>query len=188
MESEPDRPGVLPAPEANGRRDRAATAVLALGALGVVYGDIGTNPLFAMREAFTAHRLAIDEPNVLGLLSLAFWSLIVVISVKYVTFILRASNEGEGGILALAALIQGPQRREAGRRRVLVLLGVVGAALLFGDGIITPRSRCSRPLRARPSRRRASIASSFQSRWRSWSRCSSSSSAAPRRLAGCSGR
>jgi KUP system potassium uptake protein len=118
-------------------RRRSGIALLALGALGVVYGDIGTNPLFAIREAFTAHPIPIDEPNVLGLLSLAFWSLILVITVKYVTFVMRVSNDGEGGILALVALLE-QDGKETGRRRVLILLGVFGAALLFGDGIITP--------------------------------------------------
>lgn len=114
-------------------RDRR-TSVLALGALGVVYGDIGTNPLFAMREAFQAHHLAVTEANLLGLLSLIFWALVLVISVKYVGFVMRASNEGEGGILALVALIRGVGRR----RWILVLLGLFGAALLYGDGMITP--------------------------------------------------
>jgi KUP system potassium uptake protein len=118
-------------------RRRSGIALLALGALGVVYGDIGTNPLFAIREAFTAHPIEIDESNVLGLLSLAFWSLILVISVKYVTFVMRASNDGEGGILALVALLD-QDRPETGRRHFLILLGVFGAALLFGDGMITP--------------------------------------------------
>jgi KUP system potassium uptake protein len=113
-------------------------AVLALGALGVVYGDIGTNPLFAIRESFVAHHLAITEPNVMGLLSLAFWSLILVITVKYVTFVMRASNDGEGGILALVALLERNHGTERGRRRLLILIGVFGAALLFGDGMITP--------------------------------------------------
>jgi KUP system potassium uptake protein len=129
----------MSAAETDTRRGSSpATALLALGALGVVYGDIGTNPLFAFREAFTAHPIPIDERNVLGLLSLAFWSLIVVISVKYVTFVMRADNDGEGGILALAALIQRTGDGDRGRRRVLLLLGVAGAALLFGDGMITP--------------------------------------------------
>jgi KUP system potassium uptake protein len=123
---------------ARGRRREAPMAMLALGALGVVYGDIGTNPLFAIRESFTAHALPITEPNVIGLLSLAFWSLILVITVKYVTFVMRASNEGEGGILALVALLQRDHGAERGRRRWLILLGVFGAALLFGDGMITP--------------------------------------------------
>ncbi len=116
---------------------RSGIAILALAALGVVYGDIGTNPLFAMREAFTAHPIAVDETDVLGVLSLAFWSLILVITVKYVTFVMRASNDGEGGILALVALLQ-REDDETRARRVLILLGVFGAALLFGDGMITP--------------------------------------------------
>src|SRR5215217_1713477 len=119
------------------RRDETRDVVLALGALGVVYGDIGTNPLFAIRESFTAHPIAITEANVLGVLSLAFWSLILVISAKYVTFVMRASNDGEGGILALVALLL-KDKPEHGRRKYLVLLGVFGAALLFGDGMITP--------------------------------------------------
>jgi KUP system potassium uptake protein len=117
------------------------TAVLAVGALGVVYGDIGTNPLFAMREAFEGHHLPVTEANVLGLLSLMFWSLIVVISVKYLGFVMRADNEGEGGILALAALVgrgKADHQVRQLRHRSLVLLGLFGAALLYGDGVITP--------------------------------------------------
>ncbi len=111
---------------------------LAVGALGVVYGDIGTNSLFAMREAFEAHHhVGLDEANVLGLLSLMFWSLIIVITVKYLAFVMRADNEGEGGILALAALATGKEPAKGGRR-VLVLVGLFGAALLYGDGVITP--------------------------------------------------
>jgi KUP system potassium uptake protein len=117
---------------------RSGTALLALGALGVVYGDIGTNPLFAMREAFQAHHLPVTQANVLGLLSVIFWSLILVISVKYVLFVMRADNDGEGGILALVALIRGPGRGGGGRRWMLLLLGLFGAALLYGDGMITP--------------------------------------------------
>jgi len=111
---------------------------LALGALGVVYGDIGTNPLFAMREAFLAHHLRVTEDSVLGLLSLIFWSLVLVISVKYVAFVMRANNDGEGGILALVALIRGVELAGRRRRWTLVLLGLFGAALLYGDGMITP--------------------------------------------------
>jgi KUP system potassium uptake protein len=118
---------------------RPPTGLLAVGALGVVYGDIGTNPLFAMREAFEGtHRLAVDEATVLGLLSLIFWSLILVISIKYLTFVMRAHNHGEGGILALAALVTPKQQPTSGGRWVLVLIGLFGAALLYGDGIITP--------------------------------------------------
>jgi KUP system potassium uptake protein len=118
---------------------QGARAALALGALGVVYGDIGTNPLFAMREAFTAkHHVDISTGNVLGLLSLMFWSLIIVITLKYLTFVMRADNDGEGGILALSALATGKESTGRGRAWLFVLVGLFGAALLYGDGIITP--------------------------------------------------
>ena len=113
---------------------------LAVGALGVVYGDIGTSPLYAFRESFHAeYGLAVIPHNVLGILSLIFWALITVISVKYLIFVLRADNRGEGGILALAALIG--MRRKVERhtpRYRLILLGLFGTALLYGDGMITP--------------------------------------------------
>ncbi len=111
------------------------TAGLALGALGVVFGDIGTSPLYAFRESLGGeHELIVDEANVLGVLSLIFWSLIVVISIKYVAIVMRADNHGEGGILALAALVTGEGRA----RRNLIILGLFGTALLYGDGMITP--------------------------------------------------
>ncbi|MCC6454295.1 MAG: potassium transporter Kup [Caldilineaceae bacterium] len=113
---------------------------LALGALGVVYGDIGTSPLYAFREAFhEGHGIVAIAENVLGVLSLIFWVLIVIISVKYLVFVLRADNQGEGGILALTALIipkQGYQRLTS--TWLLILLGIFGTSLLFGEGIITP--------------------------------------------------
>jgi KUP system potassium uptake protein len=118
---------------------RAGTGFLALAALGVVYGDIGTNPLFAIREAFLAHDLLLNEDNVIGLLSLIFWSLILVITIKYVTVVMRADNDGEGGILALVAFLR--ERGEPSprtRRWGLMLIGLLGAAFLYGDGIITP--------------------------------------------------
>ena len=113
--------------------------VLAVGALGVVYGDIGTNPLFALRDAFEGpHHVGVSPNNVLGLLSLVFWSLIIVITVKYLTFVMRADNDGEGGILALSALATGKAPVVRGRRWLYVLIGLFGAALLYGDGMITP--------------------------------------------------
>lgn len=122
-----------------GHGHQGRTAALAIGAVGVVYGDIGTNPLFAMREAFHAHDLPLNEANVVGLVSLMFWSLILVICLKYLAFVMRADNQGEGGILALTALIT-KRNGEAtrGRTWVLILLGLFGAALLYGDGVITP--------------------------------------------------
>ena len=120
------------------REDRLRT--LALAALGVVYGDIGTSPLYALRECFHGpHAIAVDRANVLGVLSLVVWSLVVVISIKYLAFVMRADNEGEGGILALMALINAQRRRHGlPLRPVVVSLGLFGAALLYGDGIITP--------------------------------------------------
>lgn len=112
-------------------------APLTLAALGVVYGDIGTSPLYAVRECFySEYGVAPTEANVLGVLSLVFWSLILVISVKYLVFVLRADHYGEGGILALMELVRRPLR---GRTRTAVMaLGLFGAALLYGDGMITP--------------------------------------------------
>ncbi len=114
-------------------------ATLSLAALGIVYGDIGTSPLYAVRESFhPAHGLTVTPPNVLGVLSLIFWSLVLVISVKYLVFILRADNRGEGGIMALASLATPMGVRSAGGRPLIIALGLFGTALLYGDGAITP--------------------------------------------------
>jgi KUP system potassium uptake protein len=131
----------LPTPIAHGHRAAprgAALAKLAVGALGVVYGDIGTSPLYALKECFTgAHGVAPTPENVLGVVSLVFWAMTFVVTFKYLGFVMRADNRGEGGILALLALVasRGAARRS---RRVLLLLGLFGAALLYGDGVITP--------------------------------------------------
>lgn len=110
-----------------------------LAALGVVYGDIGTSPLYALRECFRGpHAVEPTGANVLGVLSLVTWSLIVVISVKYLILIMRADNQGEGGILALLALVSRPVPAARTGPRLLLLLGLFGAALLYGDGMITP--------------------------------------------------
>ncbi|MCL4832836.1 MAG: potassium transporter Kup [Caldilineaceae bacterium] len=115
-------------------------ALLALGALGVVYGDIGTSPLYAFRESFhEGYGLEVNQANIFGILSLITWSLTVVISINYIIFVMRADNRGEGGILALTALILppgGPQRYN--RRYLLILLGIFATALVYGDGMITP--------------------------------------------------
>ncbi|HEX8906196.1 MAG TPA: KUP/HAK/KT family potassium transporter, partial [Longimicrobiaceae bacterium] len=112
--------------------------VLSLAALGVVYGDIGTSPLYALREAFRQQGgIARSPENVLGILSLVFWALIVVISIKYLVFVMRADNRGEGGMIALTALVV-PRRAATGKAGVLVLLGLFGASLLYGDSMITP--------------------------------------------------
>ena len=115
---------------------------LSLGALGVVYGDIGTSPLYALKECFMmhhGHRILPTHDNVLGVLSLITWSLVLVISIKYLIFVLRADNRGEGGILALMSLVKpGEAGRRGVRRSVLIALGLFGSALLYGDGMITP--------------------------------------------------
>jgi KUP system potassium uptake protein len=114
---------------------------LTIAALGVVYGDIGTSPLYAIKESFhPAHGLELSTVNVLGILSLVFWSLTLVVTIKYLMFILRADNQGEGGIMALLALVI-PKLQETGlntRRKLVIALGIFGAALLYGDGVITP--------------------------------------------------
>ncbi|MGI8740282.1 MAG: potassium transporter Kup [Gammaproteobacteria bacterium] len=113
-------------------------ALLTLGALGIVFGDIGTSPLYAVREAFHGqHAIAATAPNILGVLSLIFWALVIIISIKYLLFVMRANNEGEGGIIALVALIN-PQAESKRGYYLLVLAGLFGAALLYGDGTITP--------------------------------------------------
>src|SRR6516164_10078825 len=119
---------------------RNRLAVLSLAALGIVYGDIGTSPLYALRESLNPneHGLALTEANVLGILSLIVWSLVLLVAVKYVTILLRADNDGEGGILALTTLVSRSLGRENPKRRVAVVLGLFGAALLYGDGLITP--------------------------------------------------
>jgi KUP system potassium uptake protein len=118
--------------------DRRYLLTLAVGALGVVYGDIGTSPLYAFRECFASHRghrIDPTAPNVIGILSLICWSLVIVISIKYLAFVMRADNRGEGGILALMSLV----RPKASKRRgLLIALGLFGSALLYGDGMITP--------------------------------------------------
>ncbi|SCG51410.1 potassium transporter Kup [Micromonospora inositola] len=119
---------------------RTAGLGLLLGALGVVYGDIGTSPLYALKTVFTLDRsLTPDTPDVFGVISWVFWSIILIVSVKYVIFILRADNEGEGGVMALAALARRALLKASERRAATVLaLGALGAALFYGDSVITP--------------------------------------------------
>jgi KUP system potassium uptake protein len=114
-------------------------AALSLAALGVVYGDIGTSPIYAMRESLHGvHGVDATQANVLGLLSLILWALILVISVKYLVFVMRADNGGEGGMIALTALVTPASPKARRRHTVLVLVGLFGASLLYGDGMITP--------------------------------------------------
>ncbi len=122
---------------------QAGTVALALGALGIVYGDLGTSPLYSIREAFENrhHRLVVEQVNVLGAISIVVWTLFIIIAVKYVVLVMRADNHGEGGILALTALVTAGKDSADNRRRSgrpLVILGLFGTGLLFGDGMITP--------------------------------------------------
>ena len=117
---------------------RKAFARLALGALGVVFGDIGTSPLYTIHSTFVGENVDVTEPNVLGVLSLVFWLLFIVVSLKYVTFIMRADNRGEGGIMALMALAQRGAGSSTMLRRWVVIFGLLGASLFYGDGVITP--------------------------------------------------
>ena len=133
------------APEREGGDPRkvagaAGTAALTLGALGVVFGDIGTSPLYALETVFEAHDRAVrpSEGSVYGVISLVFWAVTTIVSLKYVTFIMRADNEGEGGIMALIALVQGVTLKGRASKATLVALGIFGAALFYGDGMITP--------------------------------------------------
>jgi KUP system potassium uptake protein len=118
---------------------RKRLVTLSIAALGVVFGDIGTSPLYALRECFHGeYAIAVTPANVLGVLSLLFWSLLIVVTLKYLTFILRADNKGEGGVIALTALIRSGKPKNSGQRWVLLLVGLFGASLLYGDGMITP--------------------------------------------------
>ncbi|HEX2707277.1 MAG TPA: potassium transporter Kup [Solirubrobacterales bacterium] len=121
-------------------RRQLGMAALALGALGVVFGDIGTSPLYALQTVFSADHQAVKptEADIYGVISLVFWSITLIVSIEFVIFIMRADNDGEGGILALIALIEGAPLRRARFKVVLIALGMFGVALFYGDGIITP--------------------------------------------------
>jgi KUP system potassium uptake protein len=121
------------------QHDTSRVWALTLGALGVVFGDIGTSPLYAMRECFAGHnQIPVTTDNVLGILSLIIWSLIIVVSIKYLLFVLQADNKGEGGILSLLALALPRSKTSGGGKRWMIYIGLFGAALLYGDGMITP--------------------------------------------------
>jgi KUP system potassium uptake protein len=159
-----------------------------LGVLGVVYGDIGTSPLYALRASllhFSAD--GVERGEIFGVLSLIIWALLLTVTVKYVFIVLRADNRGEGGVLALMALAQRVARTPRGRWLVS-LLGIAGAALFFGDGCITPAISVLSAVEGLKV-----ISHAFERRWsrspsRCWSGCSSCSTAAPSRWARCSGR
>ena len=119
--------------------EKAGMLPLTIAAIGVVFGDIGTSPLYTMREAFNgSHPVAANPDNVLGVLSLISWALIIVVTLKYVVFMMRADNRGEGGIMALLALVLRSTTTNTRGRMILMSLGLFGAALFYGDGVITP--------------------------------------------------
>jgi KUP system potassium uptake protein len=131
-----------PAPRAKGgpSATRSTAGALTLGALGVVFGDIGTSPLYALQTVFSLDHGAVrpTRGDVLGVISLVFWSVTVVVSIKYVLVVMRADNDGEGGVMALAALARRVLHAGATRTRVVLALGVLGASLFYGDSVITP--------------------------------------------------
>ena len=131
--------GLTPSVSDDDAESRRPMLALSLASLGVVYGDIGTSPLYALKQCFLGvNAIAPDPMNVLGILSLIVWSLILVVSIKYLVVILNADNKGEGGIIALVALLNPWRASVRSRRHLLMLLGLFGAALLYGDGTITP--------------------------------------------------
>ncbi len=135
MVTTPEKAEKNRAEEVRGKR----LAFLSLAALGVVYGDIGTSPLYAVRECFHGtYAIEVNRANILGVLSLILWALLIVVTVKYLSYILRADNRGEGGVIALTALISPQRRTRSGRVLFLGALGLFGASLLYGDGMITP--------------------------------------------------
>jgi KUP system potassium uptake protein len=140
--SGPQNPAATPAPGGSpgGAAHHGGRAALTLGALGVVFGDIGTSPIYSLQTVFTSdnHAVGTGQADVYGIISLVFWAILLVVTVKYLLFILRADNGGEGGIMALTALIQGQRFRTTRAKVILVTLGIFGASLFFGDGVITP--------------------------------------------------
>ena len=124
--------------KANAPKTPAALAALTLGALGVVYGDIGTSPLYALKEVFHGGHVAATTDNILGVLSLIFWTMTIIVSVKYVVLILRADNNGEGGLIAMLALATMAVKDKPALRSALMTVGLFGTAIFYGDGVITP--------------------------------------------------
>ncbi|MEJ6005016.1 potassium transporter Kup [Paucibacter sp. AS339] len=122
----------------NSAHSPSALAGLTLGALGVVYGDIGTSPLYALKEVFHGGHVAPTADNILGVLSLLFWTMTIIVSVKYVMLILRADNNGEGGLIAMLALATNAVNDQPKLRRVLLMVGLFGTAIFYGDAVITP--------------------------------------------------
>src|SRR5476649_2659266 len=136
MSAAATHPAVAPPVLVNSRAQ--ALPALALAAIGIVFGDIATSPLYALQEAFRAHGVAATPDNIMGVLSLTVWSLILIVSVKYMIFIMRADNHGEGGSMALLALARQAVGDHPRWKQLIVTLGLIGVALFFGDSVITP--------------------------------------------------
>ncbi|MDO9158990.1 MAG: KUP/HAK/KT family potassium transporter, partial [Burkholderiaceae bacterium] len=117
---------------------KSSLATLTLGAIGVVYGDIGTSVLYAIKEIFGSGHVPFTQDNVFGVLSIVFWTLTVIVSLKYVTLVLRADNHGEGGLVAMLALASQSVKDKPVLRKWLLVVGVFGTCLFYGDGVITP--------------------------------------------------
>ena len=122
----------------NSHSHKSSMPALMLGAIGIVYGDIGTSVLYSMQSVFHFSKLPVNEANIYGVVSLFFWTITLIVSVKYVLLILRADNHGEGGLVAMLALVSSALRDREKLRYVLLLLGIAGACLFYGDGVITP--------------------------------------------------
>jgi KUP system potassium uptake protein len=119
-------------------RTSSSLVALTLGAVGIVYGDIGTSPLYAIKQVFAEGRVPLNAANIFGVLSLVFWTVMIVVSLKYVVLILRADNNGEGGLVALLSLASQAVRDRPVMRQRLLFIGILGTAIFFGDGVITP--------------------------------------------------
>jgi len=161
--------------------------MLVLGAIGAVFGDLGTSPLYAQQAIFSEHADAVQATpaGVYGVASLVFWTLIIIASVKYAGVIMRAHNHGDGGVMALTALLQ---RRRVPRVALLTTVGLVGAGLFVGDAMITPAITVTSAMEGLTVAAPGSLTSCCPSRSRSSSACSWCSGSAPARWAGCSGR
>ena len=131
-------PGGIRAPGELVSASKSSLAALTLGAIGVVYGDIGTSVLYAMKEVFGSGHVPFTPDNVYGILSIFFWTLTVIVSLKYVVLVLRADNHGEGGLVAMLALASQSVKDRPELRRVLLIVGIFGTCLFYGDGVITP--------------------------------------------------
>lgn len=131
-------PGCPETPDWNVTASKSTLSALVLGAIGVVYGDIGTSVLYAMKEVFGSGHVPFTPENVMGILSVIFWTLTVIVSIKYVALVLRADNNGEGGLVAMLALASQAVKDRPRTRRLLLLIGIFGTCLFYGDGVITP--------------------------------------------------